>query len=318
MSKILVLSLRHFKIMPELVKIERNSDLKKIFQKIDAYTSPRETTAGNFEKFSHFQAVMHSAPAGYAFFGSLGIASASFSALLGGYVKEKTGSEVLGMLAGTTVGAVSGGLLGSFGGPSGIFAGAINGGLLGALVVFRGNDRASVRDTAGNSVMISGLFIPGTGKIAGGIAAALGDIFGKSKLAKAIIGGGIAAITGGILAISGFSPAGMPVAVLGTAIAGALGPYIGPRYSQLFRNLSQDIGNCFYSFLKKHKIVKKELREEEINSLGAGPSSFLKEGIKSFIYSDGSPLAVVFSAISETIEQIHIFLTSKREKSSAG
>lgn len=304
------------------LKLNNDSYLKKIIQKIDDYTSPRETTAGNYEKFSNFQTIMHAAPAGYALFntlgsGLLGALSATASACLGGYVQEKTGSNILGILTGGITGAVSGGLLGSFGGPAGTCAGIVNGLLLGVLMVFRGDAKASVRDTAGNSLIISGLFVPGTGKIAGGIAAAIAEKIGKSNKSKALIGAGVGALAGGILAAAGFSPVGLPVAVAASAAAGAIGPYIGLRFSQLFRNLSQDIGNSLEKYLKKHKVIKGELDQEVVNSLGAFPASLLKEGIRSSIYSDGSPLAVLFSSICETLELVHMFLVSKGENSSS-
>ncbi|MBI2251803.1 MAG: hypothetical protein HYU63_03475 [Armatimonadetes bacterium] len=204
-----------------------------------------------------------------------------------------------------------GGVLGSHAGPLGIAGALVEGGLLGTFTMFRGEAKSIVRDSGGGAVMLDGLFMPGVSKVAGGIASAIASKYANSNKNKLILGAISGAILGGVLAASGFVPLGAGLGSIICALSGGLGPFFGPRFSQFFRNLSQDCGKLLVRAADNLKIIKKNLPEKTVNSTGAFPACFLKEGIRTYIYSNGSLGAIIVSALTETIEQIHIFLTSK-------
>lgn len=151
--------------------------------------------------------------------------------------------------------------------------------------------------------------------MAGGIGSAIGSKM-KSKTAKSIVGGIAAAAIGGALAAVGFAPVSIPVAVAACAAAGALGPHLGPRYSQFFRNLSNDLGKAFEKGARKIGLIKedKEVDGRKRNVIGAIPSSFIKEGIKGFALSDGNIAKMLVAGVMESVEQGHIFLHQKAGK----
>ena len=286
--------------------------VKKGIKAVDDYTSPREETAGNFEKASYFQACFTGGTEGLCVMGAPGILVGAGSAAAGVAVTNATGSQALGVVAGVSAGAAAGAGIGAvIGGPLGVVGGAIAGGVLGAMETFRGNPESATRDAGGNANMISAPFIPGPAKMAGGIGAAVGTKM-KSKTAKSIVGGTVAAAIGGTLAAVGFAPVSIPVAVGACAAAGVLGPHLGPRYSQFFRNLSNDIGKGLTKLGKKIGIVKEDSDGGKAkNIIGAIPASFMKEGLRGFALSDGSLTKMLASGVMESVEQAHIFLKSK-------
>lgn len=289
--------------------------VKKGYDAVDRYTSPREETGGNFEKASYFQACFTGSTEGLCVMGVPGIFVGAGSAAMGVAVTNKTGSQAAGVVAGVTTGAATGAAIGAvFGGPMGVAGGAIAGGILGAMETFRGNPSADTRDSAGNANMISAPFIPGPAKMAGGIGSAVGSKM-ENKIAKSVVGGAFAAAVGGTLAAVSFAPVSIPVAMVACAAAGALGPHLGPRYSQFFRNLSNDIGKGLTKAGQKLGIVSKDSDGGKTkNVLGAIPSSFIKEGIKGFALSDGSIPKMLIAGVMESVEQGHIFLKSKMNK----
>ncbi|MCD4783104.1 MAG: hypothetical protein K8T10_04645 [Candidatus Eremiobacteraeota bacterium] len=286
---------------------------------IDDYTSPREETAGNFKKASYFQACFTGATEGFYVMGLPGVAMGAVPAAVGVAVSNKTGKESLGVVAGVISGAAVGAGVGAIvTGPAGVVAGAITGAILGAMETFRGSSKSETRDGGGNANMISAPFIPGPAKMAGGIGSAIGTRM-KSKTAKSVVGGIAAAAIGGTLAAIGFAPVSIPVAIAACGAAGVLGPIMGPRYSQLFRNLSNDIGKLVGKAAKKIGLVKegKDMDPNKKNIIGAIPSSFVKEGLRGFALSDGNIGKMLLGGVMESIEQAHIFLTQKKGKDQA-
>ena len=292
------------------------SAVKKGYDAVDRYTSPREETGGDFEKASYFQACFTGSTEGLCVMGVPGIFVGAGSAAMGVAVTNKTGSQAAGVAAGIATGAATGAAIGAVvGGPMGIAGGAIAGGILGAMETFRGNPSSATRDAAGNANMISAPFVPGPAKMAGGIGSAVGSKM-ESKMAKSVVGGTVAAAVGGTLAAIGFAPVSIPVAIVSCAAAGVLGPHLGPRYSQFFRNLSNDIGKGLTKVGQKLGIVSKDSDGGKAkNVIGAIPSSFIKEGIRGFALSDGSISKMLIAGVMESVEQAHIFLKSKVGKS---
>ncbi len=298
------------KILKPFKKIKEKA--KNALEAIDRYTKPREATAGNFEKASYFQACFTGATEGFYVMGPPGIVVGSLSGAVGVMTTNLTGKTFIGVASGVTMGIAIGAALGAIGGPASLLTGAIGGGLLGAMETFRGNPDSKTRDGGGNANMISAMFVPGPAKMAGGIGSAVGTRM-KSDTAKAVVGGLTAATIGGVLAAVGFAPVSIPVAAAGCAAAGVLGPFLGPRFSQLFRNLSNDLGNLIEKGGKKLGLIKEDgsMNVKAKNVIGAIPSSFIKEGLRGFALSDGNIGKMLLGGVMESFEQAHIFLTQK-------
>jgi hypothetical protein len=276
----------------------------------DRWTSPQESTRGDFVKPSYFQSCFSAASMGYVFGGLKGSVASVAASTVGIFVASKTKSTALGMGAGATTRALVGGLMGIMGGPAGVFTGVMTGALVGAFQVLRGNNEANVRDTAGNTNLISGLFIPGPSKVSAGLGSAIALKMSASKTTQALIGAGIAMAIGAGLCALGISPVGMGTALLANGLAGALGPFAGPRFSQFFRNLGNAMGGWVSKGAEKLHLIDRPLTDTQKNVAGALPSSFLKEGLRSFILSDGSLVAVAIAGINESIKQLDVALHS--------
>jgi hypothetical protein len=291
--------------------------VKKVINAVDKWTSPMESTGGDFETPSYFQAGSHGASAGFAVAGVKGAVAGIAASALGVFVEKKTNSTTMGVIAGALGSAATIGLLGASAGPAGLVAGLVTGALLGAYQVYRGNADAGVRDASGNAGLITGPFISGPTKLAGGLGGAVGELYGKSKTAKAIIGGATAAAIGAGLAVAGFSPVGFAATVAINGAAGAISPFFGPRFSQFFRNLSNVAGGFVEKGLQKLHIIEKPLTETQKNIAGAIPSSYAKEALRSFVLSDGSLMAIAVAGFTEAIEQVDIFIHSKKEENTS-
>lgn len=287
--------------------------MKKAVDWVDRYTSPRPTTSGNFRRASYFQASMQGAAEGFYLFGPTGIVTGAGSAALGVAVGRKTGKRALGVLAGCAAGAaLTAGLVGLFGSPVTSAAALVGGGLVGAFQTIRADSESRVRDSGGNATLISAAFLPGPAKMAGGIGASLASRI-ESKPLKALAGAGAGAALGAGLAAIGFTPVGVATAAVGGGLAGALGPFFGPRFSQFFRNLAEDIGKGVDRLGQKVGLLSKPLPEKTANSVGSVPSSFLKEGLRGFIYSDGSLVGFLVGGVMESIQQMHIAVFADRD-----
>lgn len=277
---------------------------------LDQYTSPRENTHGNLVKPSMFQAAFNGACDGFYIFGPLGIFTGGAAATAGIAVQNKTDSQLAGVAVGVASGALLGAVTaGAVGGPVGIALGAINGALLGAFETMRGHSEACTRD-GGNGSMVSAFFLKGPVKMAGGLASMIGASC-ESNVAKAVVGGGVGAALAAALTASGASPIGMTTAVVVSAAAGAIGPFFGRRFSQLFRNLGEDLGTGIVKAARKTGVVRGPVADRTRLMLGAIPASYAKEALRGFLYSDGSITALIAGGVKESVRQVHILWRSR-------
>lgn len=286
---------------------------KTAIDAVDKYTSPRPDTEGSFEKASYFQACFTGMTEGMYIMGAPGLVVGAVPAGIGVAVNNKTGKPFLGVLAGIASGAALGAAAGALtANPAGVVGMAVTGGILGAMETYRGDANGRTRDSAGNANMVSALFVPGPAKMAGGIGAATGSKV-KGKFKQAAVGATVAGVLGGTLAAVGFAPVSIPIAVAGCAMAGAVGPSMGPRFSQLFRNLASDIGKGVKKLGKKLGFFKKDDAKEKRtqNAIGSIPAAFLKESLRGFALSDGNIPKMLLGGVTESLEQIHIFIKQK-------
>lgn len=290
---------------------EEPGPIGKAIRWLDDYTKPRADTAGNFKQASYFQAAFQGGSEGFYLMGPAGIAAGGASAITGAFVQNKTGSQVAGLAAGTAVGAGLGAAVGALTGMP-LFGAAMVGGLVGSFQTIRAHGESKIRDSGGNATMISAFFVPGPAKVAGGIGAAMGARM-ESKWAQALVGGASGAALGAGLAAIGYAPVSIATAALGSALAGAAGPFIGPRFSQFFRNLAQDAGRGISNLLVKSGIVEKPLDDKKAGVLGSVPAAFLKEGMRGFQLSDGGLSGFVVGGLMESVQQAQIALFSKKE-----
>ncbi len=294
------------------VKAPPQGPIKKAIDWLDDYTSPRETTAGNFKGANYFQAFFQGGTEGFYLMGPAGVVAGAGSALTGSLVQNRTGSQVAGVLCGTAVGAALGTAVGALTGQP-LFNAGVLGGLLGGFQTIRAHGKAEIRDAGGNATMISAFFIDGPSKVAGGIGAAAGARY-EEPWKKALVGAGVGAGMGAGLAAVGFAPCSVPIAALGAGLAGAVGPFFGPRFSQFFRNLAEDSGKGIEAVGLKTGLVQTPIDEKYRNAIGAVPAAFIKEGIRGFMYSDGGLAGFVVGGTMESVQQAHIMFFSEKEK----
>jgi hypothetical protein len=281
---------------------------------VDEYTKPRESTGGDFKKGSYFQAGFNSVIEGFYMMGAPGVAIAVPPSLIGTAVTNKTGSTAAGVAAGAASGLVLGFAIGTAtGGPAAGVPMGITGGLMGAMQTLRGDASAETRDAGGGARMLAAPFMPGISKVGAGIGASVGSKM-DSTAGKILVGGVTAALIGGSLAAIGFAPVSVPVAVAASFAAGAAGPEFGNRFSQLFRNLSNDFGDAIEKGAQKTGLFEDGMGERLKNAVGTVPSSLIKEGVTSFLLSDGSDVGkMVLGGTLESAKQIHMFMTSEIE-----
>ena len=287
--------------------------LGKAVHWLDEYTKPRQETAGDLEQNSYIQPMFHAVPAGFAFMGMQGIGIAASSSLVATAVSRHTKSRVLTFAAGAASGAAVAAGLGALTGSLGPAA-IVGGGLLGAVQAFRGDKAASVRDASGNATLISGLFLPGTSKIAGAVASGIGASLGTkvSPLTQAAVGAASGAALGLGLSVMGLAPGGMALTIGLSAAAGGLGPLFGPRFSQGFRNLAQDSGAAAVKGLEKLGVPKGKINEDVANGIGSFPSQFLKEGLRGFVNSDFQISGMLVGGAIESLELVELFWEQKK------
>ncbi len=288
------------------------SPFKRAVKWLDDYTSPREGTSGNFKEANYFQATFQGATEGFYLLGPAGALAGAGAAVGGSFVQNKTQSQVLGVLTGTALGAGLGAAAGALvGNPLG--RAAILGGILGGFQTIRSHGLSEVRDSGGNATMISAFFVPGPAKVAGGFGAAAGARM-ESPAAKALVGAAVGAATGAGLAAIGFAPVSVTTAAIGSGVAGAIGPFFGPRFSQFFRNLAEDAGKGLVTVGEKVGLIKKEVSENGRNAAGAVPAAFIKEGLRGFMYSDGGLAGFIIGGAMESIQQAHIMMASGKKE----
>ena len=133
------------------------------------------------------------------------------------------------------------------------------------------------------------------------------------KFQQAVVGAATGAALGAGLAAIGYAPVSLAMAALGSGLAGAVGPFIGPRFSQFFRNLADDIGSGVATLLYKTGILDKPLEDKAANAIGSVPAAFVKEGMRGFQLSDGGLMGFVVGGLMESAQQAQIALFSKKE-----
>lgn len=285
--------------------------LSRIWKGFVNETKPRPTTSGNLETPSYFLATFQAATEGFYFMGPLGAVSSAAASATGVWAAKKTHSSKVGVVVGAATGAVLQGVLSAATGGVALPIALTAGALMGAQQVFRGDDNSVIRDSAGNATLMSAWFVPGYGKLAGGIASGLAS---RAKTTKGkILRGAIAGLVlGGALGALGLVPGGFVVAALASGLAGATGPLYGPKFSQFFRNLNEDLGALMVKGLRKLGL-KRKTSQEFNNSLGAIPASFMKEGTRGMINADMDPIGFIVGGVSEVIQQAYIIVKQKKD-----
>lgn len=284
--------------------------LRGAIRRIDEYTRPRPCTAGDFESNDYFQSCIHAVEAGYAFMGFRGLAITTAAALASTYTVRKTGSRTAGLAVGALTGGIAAAATAGLSGPTAL-AFTVGGTLLGGLMSLRGDCNARVRDASGGATMITGLFLPGTSKIAGAVAAGLGASQ-DTPLKQAAIGAVVGGALGLALGAAGLASGGALMAGAISAAGGAIGPFFGPRFSQLFRNLANDSGKLMLAGARRLGYDETKISETTANICGSFPAEFAKEGMRSFINSDHSLGAILTGGLMESIELVGIFLRQKK------
>lgn len=280
--------------------------IREGLRRVDAYTSPRPETSGNLEQPSYFQAAFNGAVDGLYMFGPIGLVTGSAPAVLGIAVQKRAGQAAgiaVGTLSGAAVGAA---VAATLGGPLGVAAGAVGGGLLGAFETFRGHTESESRDCA-NASMLSSLFLNGPVKMAAGLAGMAGGA-AQRPLTKALIGAAVGAALGAGMAAAGLGTVSVATAAAVSGVTGAVGPFFGPRFSQFFRNLADDIGHGVTKV--GHKLGLSE-EGRLARAIGTVPASFVKEGLRGFLYSDGSLKGLLVGGVKESVRQVHIALSTR-------
>lgn len=287
------------------------ASVKRPFTKLYDMTKPRPTTNGNLDAPSYALATLQGATDGFFFFGAhpTGVISGGAAAAAAAYVSRKTGSDTLGLIAGGAVGAILLGALSAATGGLSLPIALTAGALLGVMEAYHANKVAKVRDGTVNAMFISGAMLPGYGKIAGGIASGFG-ITGKTPAGKAARGALAGLALGGLLGALKLVPGGFLLAAVASAIAGAAGPFIAPKYSQFFRNLSEDLGKPIMACLRKLGF-KKKLSPKTTNEIGSFPAGFIQEAVRGFVFSGLNLTSGIVGGLSMVLQ---LMLIVKEQK----
>jgi len=277
---------------------------------VDRSTAAAPDTHGNFSSPPYVPALLIAGIEGFALRGPLGIATSAAAAVSSVYVEHKTGSNLLGVATGITVGAAMAAVTFPAANVPHMVMNAVTGGLLGGFQAYRCNKIADVRGAGTMGALVSALFARGPAKVAGGIAAAATAHFAgkRSPWTQAAAGAALGATLGAGLALAGFAPVGVGYFVAISALSGGVGPILGPRYSQLFRNLSKNFGTRMEAGLRKARLVKHPLKERVRNCLGALPAGATKEGVTGLLYADGHLAGLVAGTLVEAIHLTAVFM----------
>lgn len=283
---------------------------------IDRYTSPRRTTAGNFERSNVFQSVTDGITEGFYLMGVQGVliqgSAGAASSLARRYVSDRL---LVGALAGSATGAAVAMATSMATGvaPVGLVT---TGALLGAYSGLRAAPNANVRDAGVNGLLLSALFIPGPAKAAGGLGAIVGAQFRSEK--ERILAGAVAGLAfGASLSVAGALPLGPVKAAIVCAVAGGGGAFIGPRTSQFFRNLAEDIGEKGRALTGKPREegpVEDSASRRWARTLGVVPLSMTKEMVMALMYGDGAWLKGLAGGALDSVIQGTVMYHSKEEK----
>lgn len=282
---------------------------KRIWRAIDDYTSPRESTGGDLEENDYIQSLLHAGGAGYSFMGFQGVGIASACAVASTFVARRTDSRAAALATGALVGGVTAAAASALAGPisPALIAGGV---LLGGLQALRGDKLSRVRDASGGATMLTGLFLPGTSKIAGAVAAGVAGSQDK-PVARALVGAATGVAIGAALGALGLAPGGVVLTAALSGLGGAVGPFFGPRFSQFFRNLGNDCGKGVKILAEKVGLDPSKANPKTMDMVGALPAQIAKEAVRGFINSDFDVKGIVASGLSEAVEQIHLIWAQK-------
>lgn len=280
---------------------------------LDQKSRPAAHTHGDLPEASYIQAAIGGAVEGLAMGGLSGALSASLASTVGIWTERRTGNAVAGMAAGIAVGAALGAGVAYLTNQPELVSRTVSGGLLGCFATLGGAATASVRDASDMGAVASGLFLPGASKATGGVASALASRYGADlhPAARSALGAGLGAGLAVAFGALGASPVSPALMVASSALGGAVGPVVGPRFGQLIRNVSHDLGGAMESGARRAGIVKKPLSPAVAGCLGALPAGLLSELGKSYVFSDGSLLGLAIGGVAQTIQLVDIFTNSK-------
>lgn len=283
---------------------------------LDRATAPLPDTHGNFKKPPYVPAMLIGGIEGFALCGVGGVLTGAAAAASSVCVEHHSGSNLLGVATGAAVGAAMAAM--TFPAHS-LTARLVVGGLMGGFQAYRGNKIADVRGAGSFGALVAAACARGPAKVAGGIAAAASAHFarGRHPAIQAALGATLGAGLGLGVAALGFAPIGLPAFTAICAVSGAIGPLLGPRYSQMFRNLSQRCGTAIEARLLKSNRIGKPFAPHVRNCLGALPAGASKEGLTGLIYADGHISGLVAGTLVESIHLVAVFLLMDRGKTSA-
>lgn len=282
-------------------------------QWLDQKSRPAAHTHGDLPEASYIQAAIGGAVEGLAMGGFSGALSASLASTVGIWTERRTGNSVAGMAAGIAVGAALGAGVAYLTNQPDMVSRSVAGGLLGCFATLGGAATASVRDSSDMGAVASGFFLPGASKATGGVASALASRYGADlhPAARAALGAGLGAGLAVAFGALGASPVPPAFLVASSALGGGVGPLLGPRFGQLIRNVSHDLGGAMESGARQAGILKKPLSPAVAGCLGALPAGLLSEFGKSYVFSDGSLLGLAIGGVAQTIQLVDIFTNSK-------
>lgn len=283
---------------------------------VHAYTKPRPTTAGNFEKSDYLQAVGTGAIEGFYMLGPVGALSAGGAALTGVVMRRHNFGKVTSAMTSAATGAALAAAAGHFLGTGSIGL-AVMGGVCGAYACLRGDKESRLRDAGFAGLTYCAPFLPGPGKAAVGIAAAVAAHC-ESDWARAAVGGSLGGAIGVGLALSGLTGATPLVAGLAGATAGALGPIIGPRLTQVMRNVYEDVGQRLNHNKSDEPTPADDHRSRVYRSLGAVPVAFAKEMVLATILADGNWAHGLIGGVVDASMGFYTMYRAKVEDSPAG
>lgn len=237
---------------------------KKVVHAVDEYTSPRETTAGNFEKPSAVIALLSGSADGLLYFGLPGVVVGAGSAMAGYAANRFTNNRAVAALAATAAGAgLCAATLAIASAPVTVPAVVAAGALFGLFEAGRTDKDAERRD-ASNCVMMLPSVLPGPTRFTVAIGSALSQDL-HNPVAKAAVGGiSAAALTAAVTVLTG----GLALPLVAAAgIGGVLAPVLGHRIWQGARNGMADLAGGVTRLLVKTGVVhKKDPGEEKPHS----------------------------------------------------
>lgn len=282
--------------------------LRQAGKKALEYSSPRPTTASNYEEPQIYQAASSAAIEGFYMLGVSGAFTNAAAAVVGLSTQKKVG-KLAGALAGAATGAGLAALAGTFLGANSATSSAIFGGLCGAFSTLRGNQESKFRDAGAYGLAFGSPLLSGGAKAGIGLASVLGAEFDNEGV-RALVAGGLGAAAGVAFSLSGhcaLSPVMAALACGGVSAATSVG---GPRLAMVMRNAGEDMGG---------KIVKpkEEAAPKSLLSRTAGvlPMAALRQGVMAFTMGrfDVGSLAIGFG-LDASMSAYEVFLNAKNDK----